>query len=73
MSQGLKKFRGIILTIIKYYFIGATTFFFSGALVQILTKIGNWTLSLPIWGLVFAFVILEYAVIRLFEKHLSSK
>ena len=64
----MKKVGTILITIIPAYFVGAITFFGSSALVYALTRLGNWVLSLPMWGMVISFIIIGIAIIEFYKK-----
>jgi hypothetical protein len=64
----MKMIGTILITIIGSYFVGAITFFGSSALVYVMTRLGNWVLSLPMWGMVISFVIIGLVVIELYKK-----
>lgn len=50
------------------YFIGALTFYFSSAFVYIITRLGNWIQSLPIWGMSIIFIIIGHLIIGIYHK-----
>jgi len=69
----VKNIGRFILTIIGAYLIGAVAFYASSTLVYVLTRFGNWTLSLPVWGVSIIFIVIGYIVIELYKKIPLSK